>query len=302
MARRGWVAAGLAVALVGAGVWTALAARPLPAGAVPAGWTPADADPERGAQLFALGGCASCHAAPGAEGEARQVLAGGRRFETEFGAFVAPNISPHAEAGVGGWTAADFASAMLRGVSPDGRHYYPAFPWPSYARMETAEVLDIWAHLLTLPADATPSQPHDLDFPWSIRAGIGAWKWLHLDPDPVVGGLSGPAERGRHLAEGAGHCAECHTPRDRLGGPDRSRWMAGAPNPDGPGRIPGLTPDRLGSWSEGEIAFYLSSGFTPDYDVAGGSMAAVIEGTSKLSDEDRRAIAAYLKALPAPAE
>lgn len=302
MARRGWVATGLAVALVGAGVWTALAPRPLPADAVPAGWTSADADLERGAQLFALGGCASCHAAPGAAAEARQVLAGGRRFETEFGTFVAPNISPHAQAGVGGWTAAEFASAMLRGVSPDGRHYYPAFPWSSYARMEVAEVLDIWAHLLTLPADATPSQPHDLGFPWSIRAGIGLWKRLHLDPDPVIGGLSGPAERGRHLAEGVGHCAECHTPRDRLGGPDRSRWMAGAPNPDGPGRIPGLTPDRLGGWSEGEIAYYLVSGFTPDYDVAGGSMAAVVEGTATLADDDRRAIAAYLKALPTPAD
>jgi mono/diheme cytochrome c family protein len=149
----------------------------------------------------------------------------------------------------------------------------------------------------TLPADPTPSAAHDLAFPWNIRLGIGAWKRLNLDPSPVVAGLSGEAERGRILAEGIGHCAECHTPRGPLGGLDRDRWMAGGPNPDGEGTIPNITPARL-DWSAGDIAYYLESGFTPSYDTAGGSMVEVIRGTARLTAEDRAALAAYLKALP----
>ena len=285
------------LAAAGAGLAWVGAPAPLPAAAIPAGWTEADADLERGARLFALGGCAGCHAAPGAEGDARRVLAGGRRFETGFGTFLAPNISPDPEVGIGAWSARDFASAMLRGVSPEGAHYYPAFPWPSYARMEVAEVLDVWAHLRTLPEDATPSRPHELGFPWNLRAGVGLWKLLHLDPAPVVAGLSGEAERGRRLAEGAGHCAECHTPRGPLGGPRRNLWMAGGPNPDGEGTIPNITPAAL-DWSVSDIAYYLESGFTPDYDSVGGSMVEVVRGTSQLRPEDRAAIAAYLEALP----
>lgn len=249
-------------------------------------------DPARGARIFAAGGCASCHAAPGAEGEARRVLAGGKRFESPFGAFIAPNISPH-EAGIGGWSALDLVNAMNHGVSPDGAHYYPAFPYVSYAGARVAEIVDLKAYLDTLPPDPTESRPHEVGFPFSIRRGLGLWKALYMDdPGEIV-------ERGRYLAEALGHCAECHTPRDALGGMDRSRWMAGAPTPDGKHRVPNITPhaDGIGGWSEGDIAYYLETGFRPDYDVAGGEMAEVVQNMAELPPEDRAAIAGYLKAL-----
>lgn len=290
-------AAAVAVALAAAG-WAASSPQPLPADVA----IDAEGDPVRGQRLFDLGGCASCHAAPGAEGEDRLALAGGRPLATAFGVFVSPNISPHPEAGIGRWSATDLANAMLRGVSPDGAHYYPAFPYASYARATLADVADLHAYLMTLPPSDRASEGHDLGFPWSVRRGIGLWKRLNLGSDPVV--ELGPdateaARRGRELVEGLGHCGECHTPRDWTGGLDRERWLQGADNPAGDGRTPALAGI---DWSEGDIAYYLETGFTPDFDSAGGEMAEVIRNLSRLPEEDRLAIAAYLKALPAPAD
>ncbi|MFD1341864.1 c-type cytochrome [Litorisediminicola beolgyonensis] len=255
-------------------------------------------DPERGARVFTAAGCASCHAAPDAEGEAKLVLAGGQRFPSEFGTFLAPNISSDPEAGIGDWSLTEFASAVTLGTSPDGAHYYPAFPYTSYTHLAPQDVTDLWAHMQTLPADPTPSQPHEIGFPFSIRASLGGWKLLYLDDSYVMTDPEGDTLlRGRDLVEALAHCGECHTPRTALGGLDRSRWLAGAPNPSGKGTIPALTPDEL-TWSETDIAYYLETGFTPDYDSAGGHMVAVIENFAKLSADDRAAVAAYLKALP----
>ena len=259
-----------------------------------------EANVDRGRTMFLIGGCASCHAAKDAEGEARLVLSGGQQFPTEFGTFVAPNISQDAEHGIGGWREIEFVNAMLRGVSPDGRHYYPAFPYASYVRMKTGDVLDLWAYMKTLPSDARPNDPHQIGFPFSIRRGLGMWKLLYLDDAPVMDpGSVDPA--GQYLVEGPGHCAECHTPRDLLGGLDTSRWMGGAPNPEGNGRVPNITPGGAdtSNWTVEDVAEYLKSGFTPDYDTAGGSMVDVVANTSQLDDEARMAIARYLAQVPA---
>ena len=254
-----------------------------------------------GETVFHIAGCASCHAAPKAEGEAKLVLAGGARFETEFGVFIAPNISTDPEHGIGGWSEAEFLNAVLNGVSPDGAHYYPAFPYASYARMTVSDAADLWVYMQTLPASATPSLPSEIGFPFNIRRGLGLWKWLHIKTGSIqeIGEADPVLARGRYLVEGPGHCGECHTPRDVTGGMVLANWLHGAPNPDGDGRIPALAGpnSKMAEWSESDIAEYLRSGFTPDYDVAGGGMVAVIENTSKLSDEDRMAIAAYLKSL-----
>ncbi|QIE55504.1 cytochrome c [Pikeienuella piscinae] len=262
----------------------------------PAAFDGLSGDPARGERIFHIGGCASCHTPPGAEGEV--ALGGGRAFVTAFGTFHAPNISPGPE-GIGGWSEEDLANAMIEGVSPQGEHYYPAFPYTSYARMALTDVVDLHAHLMTLPVSDKTSVAHEVSFPFSVRRGVGLWKRLYLSPHPVIETGDPQIERGRYLVEGPGHCSECHTPRDAFGGLKRGRWMAGGPNPDGKGSIPNITPGKGGlDWSAADIAEYLKSGFTPDYDVAGGQMADVVQNTAFLTDEDRAAIAAYLKALP----
>lgn len=255
-------------------------------------------DAAAGAVTFAVAGCASCHVASDAESGVAPVLSGGQRFVTAFGTFVAPNISPDPVHGVGAWSDLEIASAIMTGVSPGGQHYYPAFPYASYARATPQDVADIVAYLRTLLASDVPSADSEVGFPFNIRRGVGLWKALYVAPDWVIAeAATDEIARGRYLVEALGHCAECHTPRDALGGLDTSRWLAGAVAPDGEGRVPGITPAIL-DWSERDIAAYLSSGFTPDFDSAGGEMAAVVRNTAQLSDADRLAIAAYLKALP----
>ena len=257
------------------------------------------ADPARGEAVFHAAGCASCHMAPGATGADQRVLAGGQEFPSDFGTFIAPNISPDPEQGIGGWSLQEFASAMTRGTSPTGAHYYPAFPYASYAKAELQDVADLHAFWASLPPSDQPSQPHQVGFPFNIRAALGGWKLLFLRKDWVVAGELPPeAARGRYLVEALGHCGECHTPRGALGAMDRSRWLAGVPGPDGRRGTPNITPGGL-DWSEEEIVEYLTSGFTPDYDSAGGHMALVVSNLARLPEAERAAIAAYLKAVPA---
>jgi len=251
-----------------------------------------------GEAVFWATGCASCHMAPGASGDAQMILAGGQRFVTGFGTFHSPNISPDPDQGTGGWTLTAFASAVTRGVSPEGAHYYPAFPYAAYRNLAPQEVADLKAYIDTLPASAAKSLPHELAFPLSIRRLLGGWKLLFATEGWVVPDPLSPVQaRGRHLAEAMAHCGECHTPRNALGGLIRSRWMQGAPNPSGKGTIPGITPSQL-DWSETEIAEMLATGFTPEYDSVGGSMAHVVENFVRLTQDDRNAVAAYLKIVP----
>ncbi len=294
--RRG-PAALLVLALVGAGAaWWLTAPDPLPDRALEG----VAGDAERGRLVFAAAGCASCHRPEGAEASEAPVLAGGRGFASGFGTFYAPNISPSPQ-GIGDWTDAEVVQAVMRGVSPEGAHYYPAFPYTAYNKAEVQDVADLVAFLRTLPPSDAESRPNEVGFPFSIRRLLGGWKLMFLSEDWVLrGDLTPEQARGRYLVEALGHCSECHTPRNALGGLDRERWLGGAPNPAGEGRIPNITPGGL-SWSEGEIAAYLATGFTPEFDVAGGLMAEVIRNTSQLPDRDRAAIAAYLKAVPAVA-
>ncbi|AVO39436.1 c-type cytochrome [Pukyongiella litopenaei] len=280
--------------LAAAMFWVFTRPQPLPPDAM-AGLT---GDSARGETVFWAAGCAACHADPEAkDDDARLVLSGGYRMVSPFGTFVAPNLSP-SPAGIGGWSAQDLANSLIAGLSPDGTHYYPALPYGTYAHMELQDVADLKAFLDTLPPSDAQSQPHELGFPFTLRRGLGLWKLANMTPDWVLEDAPTPQlERGRYLVEALGHCAECHTPRNAIGGLDRSLWMTGAPNPSGKGKIPGIDPVSL-KWSESDIAYYLETGFTPDYDSAGGQMTKVIANMAHLSGEDRAAIAAYLKALP----
>lgn len=285
-----WV---IALALIGAGIgWYLTRPQMLDATELAA----LSGNAVAGETIFHASGCNSCHADPEAEEEQKLILSGGYRIKSPFGTFLAPNISP-SEAGIGGWSTEDFANAVIKGVSPDGAHYYPSFPYATYARMTLQDVVDLKAFMDSLPASDVASQPHELSFPFNIRRSVGGWKLLFANADWVMPADTDELERGRYLVEALGHCAECHTPRNPLGGLITDKWMQGAPNPSGEGKIPAINAANL-SWSAGDIAYYLESGFTPDFDSAGGNMTDVIRNTAKLSPEDRAAIAAYIKTVP----
>lgn len=250
-------------------------------------------DPANGELVFHAAGCAACHG---------DNLAGGLELKTAFGTFRVPNITPDTQDGIGAWSLLDFVNAVQRGLSPSGQHFYPAFPYSSYVRMTPADVIDLKAYLDTFEPVAGRVPDSTLRFPFSIRRGIGLWKRLYLDPSPVIDVPESDRvlQRGRYLVEALGHCGACHTPRNFLAGPDFSRWLGGAPSLEGDGRVPNITPSRDGleSWSTADIAYYLKSGFTPDFDTVGGAMVDVQENLARLPDADREAIAAYLKAVP----
>jgi mono/diheme cytochrome c family protein len=265
-------------------------------------------DVARGRLVFEAGGCSSCHATLGQSD--RLKLGGGLQLKSPFGSFTVPNISPHPEDGIGAWKVVDLANAMLTGVSPDGAHYYPAFPYTSFQRVRIEDIRDLMAFLRTLEPVAGKARHHDLAFPFNIRRGLGLWKLIFLGGESLAADPAKSSEwnRGRYLVEGLGHCAECHSPRNLLGAVVADRRFAGGPNPTGKGRVPNITPDDsgIGQWSQKDIVELLASGLTPDGDSVGSSMAEVVRNTAELPQSDREAIATYLKSLPplkaAPAE
>ena len=259
-------------------------------------------DLAKGEYIFHAAGCASCHAAPGAKGEDKLRLSGGLGLKSPFGTFVVPNISTDKTHGIGGWTTVQFVNAVMRGVSPDGRHYYPAFPYLSYQRMTLTDVLDLKAFIDTLPAVASDAPAHDLPVLLQFRRGLGLWKALFMDYAPFspIPGAGPQVNRGAYLVNGPGHCGECHTPRNLLGGPDTEWAFSGGPAPEGKKFMPNITPHSqgIGDWSIRDITIALETGLLPDFETFGGVMTSVQENMAKLTAEDREAIAAYLKSLP----
>jgi mono/diheme cytochrome c family protein len=251
-----------------------------------------------GETIFNAGGCSSCHATPNQPDRTR--LGGGLAIPSPFGTFYAPNISPDPDDGIGQWSEADFITAVTKGVSPAGTHYFPAFPYPSYAHARIEDVRDLFAYLKTLPKVSGKVRDHDVPFPFNIRRNVGIWKLLFMDGKPFAPDAAHSAQwnRGAYLVNSFGHCAECHSPRNPLGGIITDKRFAGGPNPEGEGWVPNITQKGIGDWSEKDIAYFLETGQTPDNDNAGGSMARMIKNTSQLPPQDRDAIAEYLKSLP----
>ncbi|MEZ2146672.1 cytochrome c [Bradyrhizobium sp. DN5] len=286
----------LLVAIAATGIYWWLSAPVVAA----ASTTPPPHAPDlaNGEVMFNVGGCASCHAVPNQPDRLR--LGGGVAIKSPFGTFYAPNISPDPADGIGKWTDADFVNAVMHGVSPSGQHYFPAFPYTSYQHARREDVLDLFAYLKTLPAVAGKVRDHDVGFPFDIRRNIGIWKFLFLDDKPFVADAAKSPEfnRGAYLVNSFGHCAECHTPRNALGGIISGERFAGGPNPEGEGWVPNITQKRLGDWSAKDIAYFLKTGELPDGDSAGGAMTRVIKNTSQLPDADLAAMADYVKSLP----
>jgi mono/diheme cytochrome c family protein len=258
---------------------------------------PAQGDARRGQYLMKAAGCMGCHTEKKKDAVP---FAGGRALKTPFGTFYGPNITPHPQAGIGRWTQTDFVRAMRRGERPDGSHYYPAFPYPSFTGTTDADLRDLWAYLRSLPPSDRQSQPHDLGFPFNWRPLLAGWKMLFFTPGPYVNdpASSPKVNRGAYLVQALGHCGECHTPRNFLGGPKRDRLLGGGAGPDGKG-VPNLTPTRLKKWTDGELKDFLTAGLTADGDVPAEAMGEVIENTtSQLMPQDLDAMVAYLRSLP----
>jgi mono/diheme cytochrome c family protein len=255
---------------------------------------------DNGRVLFYAGGCTSCHAVPNDPNKLK--LGGGYALKSPFGTFHVPNISSHKQDGIGSWSVDDFVRAMREGTSPDGRHYYPAFPYASYQRMSREDLADLFLFIKTLPAVEGRAPDHELPFPFNIRRGVGLWKLAFLDgqvftPDPTK-----PASwnRGAYLVNGPGHCAECHSERNFAGAIIEERRFSGGPDPEGRGTVPNITPHPtgIGGWTADELTTLLKTGETPLFDTVGGPMGAVVANTAQLPDTDRQAMAEYLLSLP----
>lgn len=251
-----------------------------------------------GKTLFEVGGCSSCHKTYGEKDPSK--LGGGLALKSPFGTFYPPNISSDPQDGIGGWSEAQFITAMTKGTSPEGEHLYPAFPYTSYQRITYSDLRDLFAYLKTLPAVRGRTPEHDLSFPFNVRRLIGGWKFLFLDglpfqPDPEK---ADDWNRGAYLVNGPGHCAECHSPRNFMGAVIPRLRFTGGPTPDGEDWVPNITQFKLGKWSQADIAEVLATGTLPDFDRVGGAMVDVVRNTSQLTPDDRAAMAVYIKSLP----
>ncbi len=262
----------------------------------------ADETLARGEYLLHAGGCISCHT--GDEPDAPP-LAGGHAIESPFGVFYSPNITPDTETGIGNWSDDEFLTAFWEGENPDGDHYFPSFPYTSYTGMSREDLLALKAYLFSVEPVRRENQEHDLWAIMSSRFAAGIWKARYFDEgrfeaDPDQ---SDEWNRGAYLVRHLGHCGECHTPRSTLGALEADEELAGNPELTEDESAPNITPHRengIGRWSVSDIDYFLEIGMLPDGDFTGSSMGPVIEdNTSQLTREDRRAIAVYLKSVPA---
>ncbi len=254
-------------------------------------------DLTNGKTMFTAGDCSSCHAVPMQEDGTR--LGGGLGLVSKFGTFYVPNISSDPKDGIGGWTEAQFVTALTKGVSPEGEHLYPVFPYTSFQRMGSDDLRDLFAYIKSLPPVSGTVREDGVPFPMNIRRLVGAWKMLYLDGMAFKADPSRTTSwnRGAYLVNGPAHCAECHSPRNALGAIVSGKRLTGNPNAYGQLGFPNITQAKLDKWSEAEIAEMLLTGLTPDGDRAGGPMTEVVRSTAQLSADDRAAMAEYIKSL-----
>jgi len=245
----------------------------------------------RGARLAAMGNCVSCHTAPGGK-----PYAGGYALKTQFGTVHGSNITPDRETGIGGWTLENFVRALREGVSPEGHHYYPAFPYDYFTRLSDDDVAALYAFVMTRePVNARTPANHML----VPRAAVGVWKAKYFEPGRFRPDPSQDARwnRGAYLAESLAHCSACHTPRTALGGEKRDHYMAGGEA--GGWHAPALNRESPSPrpWNERSLAIYLSTGLTDGHAITAGPMAGVVRNLAHAPHDDVGAIAHYVVSL-----
>jgi mono/diheme cytochrome c family protein len=252
---------------------------------------------QHGRYMATAADCTACHTAQGGK-----LFAGDGALETPFGVLLAPNITPDLATGIGGWTDDQFVDAVRNGIGRGGKHLYPAMPYTYYTKMSRADVLAIRAYLDTVQPVRNEVHANQLPFPFNQREAMVGWKELYFTPGEFKPDHAKSAEwnRGAYLVEAAEHCGLCHTPKNELGGDENSRVMQGSMLQNW--YAPNLTGDRrvgIGAWTVDDIALYLKTGRNR-FGIASGPMAeAVTHSTSHLTIADLRAIAVYLKDLPA---
>lgn len=256
---------------------------------------------KQGEYVFHLAGCMSCHTDTEHKGA---LLAGGLRFNTPFGQFYSPNITPDPVHGIGKWTEADFIKALRTGVSPQGKQYYPVFPYTAYSQMQLSDIKALWFYLRTIPAIAQPSKEHELSW-YVFRFSNRGWKMLYFTSKEWENQANKSAawNRGAYIASALSHCGECHTPRNMFGALKTSQHFAGnLAGPEG-AKVPNITRDGatgIGEWKKDELLSFFSDGALPNGDYTGGLMAEVVDNSLKyLTKEDADALAAYLLEVPA---
>jgi len=253
----------------------------------------------RGKALVEAGDCGSCHTA-----DTAKPFAGGKRIGTPFGGVYAPNLTPDRETGLGNWSDDDFVGALRFGIDPDGSRYYPAFPYPYFTKLTRDDMLAIRAWLATLTPVRNEVPAPELRSPFNHRVLMRLWNFLFFQPGIIMPDQNKSAEwnRGRYLVEGLAHCGACHTPKNIFGADQTDQFLGGSRvgNMFAP-RLDGATRSGLKSWSVDDIAEYLQSGRNAKSHAGPPMSEVVVNSTSKMSDGDARAIAVYLKSLPAGA-
>lgn len=253
------------------------------------------ADVEHGEHLIEAAGCFVCHTDIENDG---LPFAGGPALDSPFGTFYAPNITPAPIFGIGNWSLYDFSRALRHGISPDNNYYYPSMPFLSYSGMTDQDVMDIWGAYLEIEPVAKFSKPHKLPFPFSIRQSLKVWRALFFTPEkPHKNDLSDGISRGEYLVRHVVHCSECHTPRNILGAPIKSKFLTGNSKLPDDNSSPDISTKsfRGRAWTRDDVETALSIGMLADGDFIGGSMADVIDySTSMMNREDINAIVDYL--------
>lgn len=250
---------------------------------------------ERGRQVAAAGDCAVCHTVSGGK-----VNVGGLAMDTPFGTLYSTNITPDPETGIGRWSFAAFERAMREGISRDGRHLYPAFPYTSFRNITDGDMQALYAYLMSQTPVRQEAPANQMRFPFNQRPLMAGWNALFLkrgeyQADPQ---RSEQWNRGAYLVDGLGHCSACHSPRNLMGAEKGGkRYLAG-------GVVDGWEAPALNAlgqsstpWSESELFTYLSTGFSDKHGVAAGPMGPVVSELATLPESDVRAIAHYLTSL-----
>lgn len=253
------------------------------------------ADATRGAYLIRVGGCVACHTDIKNEGG---FLAGGAAIDTPFGSFYPPNITSDKEAGIGGWSLAEFSNAMSNGVGKNGEHLYPSFPFDYYTKMSDQDIVDLYAGLMATAPQAQSAPDHNLGFPFNMRLAMQGWKRLFFTPTRFEEDPSKSARwnRGAYLANGPAHCGACHTPRNMFGAALNDQHFKGTPEGTRP-FFPAIDPTTLVAlgYDEAMLKDALTGGFDPEFDTLGGKMGeAINESLVHYSEEDLDALVAYL--------